>query len=318
MENDTSIFYFAYGSNMDYNQMLERCPNSKFAGTAVLRDHKIGFTRKSNKWNSGVADILVSPGDEVWGVLYSVSNEDLLLLDKFEGVSIRGYKRIVLAVEKRITKIEHLENDEDIKNHDFENEDTLNFNIFFDSSYKQINAYTYEVVEKNLNLNPTTEYLNKILDAAFENNFPAKYISLLSNFGKKDVEYKTDKAIDFLLHLRDIVINNNWPSEVQNEPEWGGAGLVITGDEGRKRYLAMHHPNDLVIVTPNWKNLSWLLRNIYHHPTMNWQITSENKYDILSQLGKAMIAYLENNPSESKDIGIYESLISSAYQLLTH
>jgi len=37
---------FAYGSNMNWNQMRERCPSSRFVGIAVLRDHKLAVMRK--------------------------------------------------------------------------------------------------------------------------------------------------------------------------------------------------------------------------------------------------------------------------------
>jgi hypothetical protein len=53
---------FAYGSNMDWNQMRERCPSSRFVGIAVLRDHKLAFTRKSLKRGCGVADLIAEGG----------------------------------------------------------------------------------------------------------------------------------------------------------------------------------------------------------------------------------------------------------------
>ena len=32
------MFYFAYGSNMDWDQMKQRCPSAHFLGVAELRD----------------------------------------------------------------------------------------------------------------------------------------------------------------------------------------------------------------------------------------------------------------------------------------
>ena len=80
--------YFAYGSNMDYSQMIRRCPDSKLIGKAILQDHKIAFTRFSAKWNGAFTDILVSPSDSVWGILYEVSEYDLRKLQKTVHLSV--------------------------------------------------------------------------------------------------------------------------------------------------------------------------------------------------------------------------------------
>jgi len=53
---------FAYGSNMNWNQMRERCPSSRFVGIAVLRDHKLAFTRESVNHGCGVADVVAEDG----------------------------------------------------------------------------------------------------------------------------------------------------------------------------------------------------------------------------------------------------------------
>jgi hypothetical protein len=78
-------YYFAYGSNMDAKQMLDRFPNSKSVGIGILQDYKIGFSWFSAGRDSAVADILISPGDCVWGVIYETTDEDLRRLDVFEG-----------------------------------------------------------------------------------------------------------------------------------------------------------------------------------------------------------------------------------------
>ena len=40
-------YYFAYGSNMSYEQMKERCPDSKYVGVARLNGYKLDFTKMS-------------------------------------------------------------------------------------------------------------------------------------------------------------------------------------------------------------------------------------------------------------------------------
>jgi gamma-glutamylcyclotransferase (GGCT)/AIG2-like uncharacterized protein YtfP len=76
---------FAYGSNMNWKQMRERCPSSRFVGIAVLRDHKLAFTRRSDTWDCGVADVVVEDGAQVWGVVYKIADLDIDKLDSLEG-----------------------------------------------------------------------------------------------------------------------------------------------------------------------------------------------------------------------------------------
>jgi len=70
---------------MNWNQMRERCPSSRFVGIAVLRDHKLAFTRKSCKRGCGVADVVAEDGAQVWGVVYEVADLDIGKLDASEG-----------------------------------------------------------------------------------------------------------------------------------------------------------------------------------------------------------------------------------------
>ena len=79
------MLYFAYGSNMNWKQMRERCPSSRFVGIAVLRDHKLAFTRESDDRSCGVADVVAENGTQVWGVVYEIADLDVGKLDASEG-----------------------------------------------------------------------------------------------------------------------------------------------------------------------------------------------------------------------------------------
>lgn len=76
---------FAYGSNLDPDQMAERCPSAAFLHRALLEDFELAFTRWSTRRRCGVADVAPSPGGRVWGVVYEMSEADGRLLDGFEG-----------------------------------------------------------------------------------------------------------------------------------------------------------------------------------------------------------------------------------------
>ena len=89
-----SVYYFAYGSNLNWPQMKARCPSSRFICVARLLDHQFGITRHSRLRNCGTANVIPAPGKEVWGALYEICNEDLVILDGFED----GYRRQILQV----------------------------------------------------------------------------------------------------------------------------------------------------------------------------------------------------------------------------
>lgn len=72
--------YFAYGSNMDERQMLERCPQSEKQEIAELTGYEFFINKR------GVANIRPKKGKRVWGIIYNITEDDEEKLDKFEGV----------------------------------------------------------------------------------------------------------------------------------------------------------------------------------------------------------------------------------------
>lgn len=79
------MLQFAYGSNMDWPQMKDRCPTARFVGIAALRDHRLAFTRRSVQRRCGVADAIPEQGKDVWGVVYEIDDVDVGRLDASEG-----------------------------------------------------------------------------------------------------------------------------------------------------------------------------------------------------------------------------------------
>ena len=77
-------FYFAYGSNLRSVQMVRLCPGHVFLGPARLDGYRLAFTLPDEEWQGGVADVVLSPGDEVWGALYRLRDTDLVALDAYE------------------------------------------------------------------------------------------------------------------------------------------------------------------------------------------------------------------------------------------
>ncbi len=136
----TEQLYFAYGSNLDAEQMRERCPGSTLRFRARLPDHRLDFTHYSTRWSGGAADVVPEPESEVWGVVYE--RVDFALLDRFE----RGYDRVVLRV--------------------------------IDDADRVHEVTSYSVREKS-RFAPSDVYLAKILHWAKRWEFPERYLSQL-------------------------------------------------------------------------------------------------------------------------------------------
>lgn len=90
--------YFAYGSNMDKTQMLNRYPSFRILGKARLNGFKLDFTRRSSLWKGGVADIVKDLNNHVWGLLYELTEKDLNSLDDYEACP-KYYRRKNISVE---------------------------------------------------------------------------------------------------------------------------------------------------------------------------------------------------------------------------
>lgn len=98
---ESPFLYFGYGSSMDADRMRQTAPHARLIGPAQLAGHVLAFSIESkHTWHGGVADILPSPGDEVWGALWLVSPEESHALDEHEGVFREppAYRRVTVEV----------------------------------------------------------------------------------------------------------------------------------------------------------------------------------------------------------------------------
>ena len=71
------MFYFAYGANLNIENMKQRCPNAKRIVNFSLPNYRLVF--------KGVADIEYSYGDSVEGVIWDITDKCEQALDIFEG-----------------------------------------------------------------------------------------------------------------------------------------------------------------------------------------------------------------------------------------
>jgi hypothetical protein len=109
----------------------------------TLQDYLLAFNKQSA--DGGKANIKVSSGDEVEGILYFVKEDDLLTMDTYEGVAEQQYKRLDIEV--------------------------------IDLSGRHIPAVAYVALNTGPETRPTAEYLNYLLEG--EHLLSLEYISRL-------------------------------------------------------------------------------------------------------------------------------------------
>lgn len=83
--------YLAYGSNMNKAQMARRCPRAKPLRAIVVDDARLVFR--------GVADIEFHRGATVPVVLWEITEECELALDRFEGVAAGVYEKKLIPLD---------------------------------------------------------------------------------------------------------------------------------------------------------------------------------------------------------------------------
>lgn len=139
------MYYFAYGSNMNWAQLQRRCPSSRFVCVGRLAGYRFGITRHSRLRNCGTANVCPAPGQEVWGIVYEIPDGELAILDGFED----GYRREILPVQPAA------------------------------ASAPPLDALVYVAgIEENVPL-PSREYRRLIVEGALHWKLPAGYLRLL-------------------------------------------------------------------------------------------------------------------------------------------
>jgi hypothetical protein len=101
--NDGSIWYFAYGSNMDPARLQERCTDKGAPILARVAGHLAGWRlafnkKRRNRPDEGAANVVEDPAGLVEGTLNRMPPAGLDLLDVDEGVNLGQYRRHAVRV----------------------------------------------------------------------------------------------------------------------------------------------------------------------------------------------------------------------------
>ena len=83
--------YFAYGSNINLDQLAYRCPAAEVVGPVTLENYELLFRR------GGFATIAPKEGETVTGLLWSITRACEQSLDRYEGYP-RFYDKQMVTV----------------------------------------------------------------------------------------------------------------------------------------------------------------------------------------------------------------------------
>ena len=155
--------YFAYGSNMDKNDLDEWCRRNnrtfihfKEIIPVKLNDYRLAFNYYSSSRYGGAANIMPSKGSYVYGLLIKIKEEDLNIIRHKEGYP-NYYSEIDIEVE-----------------------------LLDGTSIRNVKSYKVKKEKEKTNHHkPTRDYMELIIKNAKRYSFPSEYISFLESFKTK-------------------------------------------------------------------------------------------------------------------------------------
>jgi gamma-glutamylcyclotransferase len=144
----TTLWYFAYGSNLERGTFLGRRRMRPLATEiGVLCDFTLRFDLPVGPGERGVANVAPEPGDHVWGALYQLTGEDAQRLDRTEGVGQGAYLRLAVSVRTRDERV--------------------------------IEAFTYRSERGQPGRKPSRRYMGLLLTGSRELGLPALWVERL-------------------------------------------------------------------------------------------------------------------------------------------
>jgi gamma-glutamylcyclotransferase (GGCT)/AIG2-like uncharacterized protein YtfP len=91
------MYYFAYGSNMDADRMRDRGISDIIRQPGKIPDYELVFNKISSLPYHGFANIIPRKGSCVEGIVYSLGENDIVKLDKYEDYPSQ-YDRCLMEV----------------------------------------------------------------------------------------------------------------------------------------------------------------------------------------------------------------------------
>ena len=99
------MLYFAYGSNLNHQQMKNRCSTAKYIKKHTLNGYELCFSHKTNHSVYGHANIVKNKKSKVNGALWDITKKDEKELDGYEGVSYNYYQKKYFTFKGKIVLV---------------------------------------------------------------------------------------------------------------------------------------------------------------------------------------------------------------------
>eukprot|EP01117_Protostelium_nocturnum_P002022 TRINITY_DN12677_c0_g1_i1.p1 TRINITY_DN12677_c0_g1~~TRINITY_DN12677_c0_g1_i1.p1 ORF type:complete len:190 (+),score=52.73 TRINITY_DN12677_c0_g1_i1:35-604(+) len=187
MEDSGPQWYFAYGSNMNPQRMIDRKVPFSARYRAVLNNHQLYFNKTSDfdpKERIGFANVEAESGKETEGVLYRVlTMQGILNLDVFEGTPT-VYRR-----EKVWVRVFNVPGVNDSAFEELKRSNSPDVKVSGD--YIKVFTWIYitepeeKIMEGKENMIPLESYLYHILQG--ESMLTPQYFQFLNSFSPKAV-----------------------------------------------------------------------------------------------------------------------------------
>lgn len=133
-------YYFAYGSNMDREQMRKRCPRAEPVSVGAIWGWRFRINTR------GVATIVPEDQSVVYGVVWRLSKLDEQTLDRYEGVKKGLYAKRTMEVRL--------------------------------ADGRRLKAFLYSAKDTQRGT-ARPGYMDAIVAAAIDNNLPSSYVQEL-------------------------------------------------------------------------------------------------------------------------------------------
>jgi gamma-glutamylcyclotransferase (GGCT)/AIG2-like uncharacterized protein YtfP len=135
-----SYKYFAYGSNLNFLQMEQRCPGARLLGRGILPDYRFHL------YSRGYASVMQKKGATVWGGIWKISEADLVTLDRYEAVAYDYYYRDTIPV------------------------------FLVDASQETVDCQVYIGSDSEDGPQTRPNYMKEVIDGARDCNLPEEYV----------------------------------------------------------------------------------------------------------------------------------------------
>ncbi|WP_305045505.1 gamma-glutamylcyclotransferase family protein [Geoalkalibacter sp.] len=146
------MLYFAYGHNLDPDNLSQRGVSFSRVCTGKIRDLRLVF-HKPGEDGTGRADVQDHRGSQVEGVIYEVPETSLANLEVYEGVDKGHYRRQVMKVQ---------------------------------TCKGELECVVYRAAKFKSGLKPSRAYLAQLIRGAEIHKLSADYQSFLKSFATAD------------------------------------------------------------------------------------------------------------------------------------